>query len=161
MSTVGLLAYVLGDESDPYAALALAALVCLLERPTVLLDVGFQLSFLAVFGILYITPLFQQVLPAWHGLGNAIAVSLGAQLAVTPVIAHSFHILTLLGVLLSPLAVVVAAITVIGGLLTLPLMLLGVGVFYMQAIGILIQGVVSLSEMCLQLPFFWQKVLSL
>ncbi len=81
-------------------ALGVAATALLLSRPGVLFDIGFQLSFGAVSGILVIgQPLITRLrearvgpeprtaLPAWvRTLGSTVAVSLGAQLGTLPVL---------------------------------------------------------------------------
>lgn len=81
-------------------ALGLAATLLLLARPGALFDIGFQLSFGAVAGILIIGqplvtrfrggsagPEKQWGPPAWaRTLGSTVAVSLGAQLGTLPVL---------------------------------------------------------------------------
>jgi competence protein ComEC len=56
MSTVLLLAPILGRRYDPLAALAVSAALMLLFDPDVLADAGFQLSFLAILGITLVSP---------------------------------------------------------------------------------------------------------
>jgi competence protein ComEC len=77
-----------------YNSLAIAAFLLLLIQPTDLMDVGFQLSFLAVLGIVSLFP----VINSWvvsHGWINKIwslaAVSLSAQLATFPLSLYYFH----------------------------------------------------------------------
>jgi len=88
MGLLLLAAMLLDRESQLMNALALAALVLLVWRPGDLWDPGFQLSFAATAGIIYLTPSITSWLaakgwPAW--LATAVAVSVGAQAAVTPV----------------------------------------------------------------------------
>lgn len=56
MLTPTLLAPLFREESDPPSSLALAGLVLLLDNPWVVADLGFQLSFASVAGLLLITP---------------------------------------------------------------------------------------------------------
>lgn len=83
--------------------LALAALLLLLVSPQSLFDVGFQLSFLAVF--------FIQLLPfssgsgLWHRLRGLFVVSLAAQLGTMPLVAYYFHVLPVYGLLTQFVAV--------------------------------------------------------
>lgn len=78
--------------------LALTAVCMLAVRPLVLFDVGFQLSFLAVLGILLWVPLFEGLVSARFMQGHPVVrwlwglftVSFAAQLAVAPLIAYYF-----------------------------------------------------------------------
>jgi ComEC/Rec2-related protein len=88
MGLLLLAATLLDRESQLLNALALAALLLLAWRPGDLWDPGFQLSFAATAGIVYLTP----AITAWladrgwpASLATAVAVSMGAQAAVTPV----------------------------------------------------------------------------
>jgi len=71
--------------------------------PLVLLDIGFQLSFLAFIGLLYLTPFFSKRLervPQAFGLRQNLASTLGAQALVLPLLLYNFGRLSLI----SPLA---------------------------------------------------------
>ena len=78
--------------------LAFAAIVLLLVNPLSLFDVGFQMSFMAVFSILVWVPLLMGVFPADYLLSHRllrwfwsmVAVSLAAQIGVAPLIAYYF-----------------------------------------------------------------------
>ena len=109
-------------ESQVMNALALAAVILLVWRPGDLRDPGFQLSFAATAGIIYLaTPLIallkERGWPPW--LAGAIAVSLGAQLAVTPVMLAHFNQLSLIGVAANLLVVPLAGPATTLGMLTL------------------------------------------
>lgn len=70
---------------------ALAAFILLLVNPKILFDVGFQLSFSAVAGILLLTPplsnyLQKQITFLPRKVADAIAVSVSAQLATAPLV---------------------------------------------------------------------------
>jgi competence protein ComEC len=88
MGLLLLAATLLDRESQLMNALALAAVLLLAWRPRDLWDPGFQLSFAATAGIIYLTPVISIWLAGrgWPGwLAAAVAVSAGAQAAVTPV----------------------------------------------------------------------------
>lgn len=78
--------------------LAFTAIVMLLVTPKALFDVGFQLSFMAVFTILLFVPLFYRPVSAEYlmthrfikWLWGMVAVSVAAQLGVAPLIAYYF-----------------------------------------------------------------------
>ena len=111
-------AILLERESQLLNALALAGLLLLAWRPEDLWDPGFQLSFAATAGIVWLAPgaaraLRDRGLPRW--LAAALAVSLTAQVAVTPVMASHFNQLSLVGIAANLAVVPLAgAATVIG-----------------------------------------------
>lgn len=105
MAIVGLLAFSLDEKPDPYVALGLAALVCLLWQPLLVFDAGFQLSFIAVLGILYLTPVFKRLLPGNNYCVNLFAVSLAASSATMPLIAYYFYLVSIAAITISPLLV--------------------------------------------------------
>lgn len=73
----------------------LSAWILLLWDPNLLWDVGFQLSYAAVAGILWIYPWVRRPMLDWptHGryLGELIAVSIAAQVFTTPLSLMHFH----------------------------------------------------------------------
>ena len=79
-------------------ALAFTAIVMLMWSPAWLFDVGFQMSFLAVFAILLFVPLFEDVFSAKYlmehqwikRIWGLVVVSCSAQLGVAPLIAFYF-----------------------------------------------------------------------
>jgi len=88
MGLLLLAATLLDRESQLMNALALAVLALLAWRPGDLGEPGFQLSFAATAGIIYLTPTVSDWLSGWgwpKWLATSAAVSLAAQAAVTPV----------------------------------------------------------------------------
>ena len=98
----------------------LTAMVLLCFRPAWLLDVGFQLSFGAVAGLIWLYPklkgYFCHYLPAI--LGEAIAVTMAAQLVVLPFLVAYFHQLPLISlvsnILLVPILELATILTMVG-----------------------------------------------
>jgi competence protein ComEC len=84
-------------DKDAYNTLAMSALFLLLYNPGFLFDVGFQLSYAAVLGIVTFYRPVYRLLYFKNGLLNkawaATAVSVAAQLGAFPVAAHYFHFL--------------------------------------------------------------------
>ncbi len=122
MGLLLLAALLLDRESQLPNALALAALALLIWRPGDLWDPGFQLSFAATAGIVHLAPGITGALtargqPTW--LAAAVAVSLGAQAAVTPIMLTHFNQLSLIGVVANLLVVPLAAMATILGMLAL------------------------------------------
>jgi competence protein ComEC len=98
MGAAGLLATLGGRRSSRFFALALAALVTLAIDPSVAVDVGWQLSFAAVVGILLLAAPLRRAICARigsHGwrraLAEAVAVTVAATLATAPLIAFHFE----------------------------------------------------------------------
>ncbi len=61
MALVFLIAFLWGRQRDIYNSLALAGIVILILYPAALFDISFQLSFCAVFSIIYIVPRLNQL----------------------------------------------------------------------------------------------------
>lgn len=103
--------------------LAFAAIVCLLFFPMWLLDIGFQLSFIAVLALNYSRQLAERLPNAWpQWLRLGLAATLLAQLATLPIIAHHFGQIPLFGslaanLLAAPLMAILVPLSFIAGLL--------------------------------------------
>lgn len=78
-----------------YNTLAASALFLLLINPYLIMDVGFQLSYLAVIGIVYLQPIIYEWWEPKNGLLEKIwaitSVSIAAQVATFPLGLHYFH----------------------------------------------------------------------
>ncbi len=86
MALVGLGAGWLRRDNDAATALALAALLWLALYPAALFGLGFQLSFAATWGLIFLSPVLEPPLrPRW--LAQLAGATLGAQLAVLPLLA--------------------------------------------------------------------------
>jgi competence protein ComEC len=97
MAGAMLIARLGGSRAHAASALGLAALAMLLAAPSVLWDVGFQLSALATAGlILFAGPIEARLAgwPAW--LREPVALTLAAQLTTLPVVVGSFERLSLI-----------------------------------------------------------------
>lgn len=109
-----------GHARHAVAALATAVLASLLIDPLVARSVGFLLSVSATAGILVVAPRIRARLPARPGrLGDAVAVTLGASIGVTPGLLASFGEAPLASVpaniVAAPLAAVAFAVTTAAG----------------------------------------------
>jgi competence protein ComEC len=78
-----------------YNILAASAFVLLLWNPMFLFDVGFQLSYFAVIGIVHFYPKIQKIVISKNKIINwtwdALAIGFAAQLVVTPLSLYYFH----------------------------------------------------------------------
>jgi len=83
-------------------SLVLAAAVLLLINPKLLRDdIGFQLSFLAVLGIVYYYPIlntgFEKIkIPKLKGIRDIIGITIAAQILTLPIIAFNFSLASLI-----------------------------------------------------------------
>lgn len=95
MFTLVLLAPMLARRSNIYNTLAASAFLLLLWNPRWLFSVSFQLSYLAVLGIVYLQPRIYNWLVFRHPLLNKLwvwtSVSLAAQIATSPISMYYFH----------------------------------------------------------------------
>jgi competence protein ComEC len=98
MGAAGLLATLAGRRASRLYALGLAAVVTLAIDPRVASNVGWQLSFAAVLGILLLASPIREWLTARLGRGSwrralaeGVAVTVSATLATAPLIAHVFE----------------------------------------------------------------------
>ncbi|MBQ8969373.1 MAG: ComEC/Rec2 family competence protein [Bacteroidaceae bacterium] len=139
---------------DTWHTLGFSAFLLLLLSPAMLFDVGFQLSFSAVMGLLlYYRRLVAIGMPRsmWaRWLWKAWLISLSAQMGVLPLLLHYFHRISLMGLLFSPLYVSLATLIIYEGVLLLLLPTL-IGILRPQLEGMVtIQH--SLMTFAVQLP---------
>ena len=110
-----------GAERGRLLCLVAALLLCL--QPLWLADIGFQLSFGAAAGLLWLLPACQRLLPQAlpAPIGEAAAVSLAAQLAVLPLEVYYFQQFSLIAlvsnIVLVPVLEIAAQLALVGALL--------------------------------------------
>ena len=107
-----LLSIILGRERDVWSTLALAGLIILGIDPYALFTISFQLSFLAVIGILWLTPIFYNLIPD-SGLKKTqpgflfrmhqyflglIIVTISATIFLLPVTSFYFHRISIVSI---------------------------------------------------------------
>jgi competence protein ComEC len=102
-------------------ALLIAALAILIFNPLLLLyDVGFQLSFLAVLGIIYLSPVFDFYLARFwffknKGVRKITSMTLGAQVFTLPILVYNFGTISLVAPVVNVLVVpLLPAVLVLG-----------------------------------------------
>ncbi|SHF49094.1 DNA internalization-related competence protein ComEC/Rec2 [Desulforamulus putei DSM 12395] len=155
MAMLLLLAYHLGRQPDWPTTLAAAAGIILICNPLDLYDIGFQLSFAATWGLLYLTPKLAQLLPKFPGnMSLLITVPLAAQLATLPLVVLYFNLVSPVSVLANLLtAHLVALIMLFGGIsLLFGLILLPLAGFVNVATGLLTDLFLWLVQFCSSLP---------
>jgi competence protein ComEC len=91
MATAGLLAIALGRGASAVYSLLLAAVVTLMLNPRATGDPGWQLSFVAVTGMLTLGPLLQKPMRRLpRPVPEAVGATVAATLATSPLLAHEF-----------------------------------------------------------------------
>lgn len=95
MGILVFLAQLTGRQASAFLVLFLAGFVMLFRSPSLVFDIGFQLSFLATFGLIYLRPVFS-VIPRIKNLvektviGEDLATTLTAQLMTLPILLVNF-----------------------------------------------------------------------
>jgi competence protein ComEC len=112
MGSMFLIAEYLGRQRSASTALAFAAAVMVGIEPQILWDASFQLSFLAMTGLIFLAPYFQActrkgiditigkegaAAPLCNFIADSFAVTLAAILATWPVIAYYFDVVSFVG----------------------------------------------------------------
>jgi competence protein ComEC len=142
MASVFLMAELLGRQKNAFVAMAFSAAIMVAITPRVLWDVSFQLSFLAIAGLIFIAPPIQELgrravhriladdgfaSPAAIVVTDSFSITIGALVAVWPLIALNFGIFSVVGPLsnfliapaLSPI-IILGAITAFVGIISMP-----------------------------------------
>lgn len=143
---------ILGRQSLALYALSLAGFIMLFISPSLISDIGFQLSFLSTLGLLYIRPLFGRgrlkIILKKSIIGEDVATTVSAQIATLPILFANFGSYSVISVLVNGLVLwTVPILMVLGGLGTI--------------FGILLEPVGKIF-LYLSLPFllYFQKVVS-
>ncbi len=88
-------ATIFGRQNRIYNSIAASAFFLLLYEPKFIVDIGFQLSYLAVLGIVFVHPLIRAVFSIRNRLlrpiTDYIGMSIGAQAGAGPLAAYYFH----------------------------------------------------------------------
>ncbi|MFH1451012.1 MAG: ComEC/Rec2 family competence protein [bacterium] len=111
-----------GRLYDSKNALALVAFLMVLANPMILrFDIGFQLSFLATLGILYVSPILGKFFaksPNTFGFKETFLMTVSAQIMVLPLILFYFHNLSLVSIPANLLVLPLVPLGMLTGFLT-------------------------------------------
>lgn len=144
MTSLIIVSQVLKRKSNIYNTLAVAAFFLLIYDPYQLFSVGFQLSFIAVLGIVYLQPrIFNSISidnKVFNYVWYLISVTLAAQIAVMPLALHYFHIFPVYFLLANLPLIFMAYIILSGGFLLIVTALLPIVPMF---IGLLLEWVVK------------------
>jgi competence protein ComEC len=100
MASLVYLAQILGREAESGRVLLVAGLLMVLASPLFLFDLGFQLSFLASAGLVYLVPKLREQ-PFFLFRRESFASTVAAQLATLPLLVGSFGTLNLISPLIN------------------------------------------------------------
>jgi len=119
MCIVYMAGIIFSRESNPFNSLAIAFMLILIYEPASLFQVGFQLSFFAVFGILLVNKYFQDFYKKYSitGLKRKVitffAATMFAQLFTIPILLHHFGYVSLTGIINNIFAIPLAGLILI------------------------------------------------
>lgn len=116
-SIMGIFAFsaqILGRQNLAIYALSLTGYLMLLFSPSLIFDIGFQLSFLATLGLLYFSPIFQR--SKLRIIGEDLQTTVSAQTATLPILLANFGTYSLWSVLINGLVLwTIPILMIIGG----------------------------------------------
>ena len=147
-------------------SLVLTAAVLLLINPKLLRDdVGFQLSFLALAGLVYVYPIFEAIwgkikLPKLKGVSDALLITLAAQVFTLPVLAYNFSQISLIAPLANLAVLWVLPILTILILTALPLsaILPGLSFLFFLPSLILTKYILTMVKYLAKIPYGYLEI---
>ncbi len=131
MFSLILLAETLSRQQNAYNTVAISAFCLLVYDPNLITNVGFLLSFFAVFGMIQIQPLLNPLIiidkrKNWiywliDRLWKVTTVAVAAQIATFPLTIYLFHQFPNYFLLANPIVILLSSVVLIGGLVFLVL----------------------------------------
>lgn len=115
MAALGVTAYTTGAERRPTRLLALTVVGMVLVDPMVVWAPGWWMSVTATLGVVVLGPRLEAVLPGPDWCRRPLAITLGAQLAVGPVLVAVFGVPPIVAVPANLLALPAAAFVTVAG----------------------------------------------
>ena len=154
MGILGLLAYYTGRQNQLITALAIAGFTVLLIRPAALFTAGFQLSFAATWGLVYLYPHIRARFPDPGRWLDLILLPLCAELAVLPIVLYHFYLISPVSIISNILVSYLAGFIVIMGFIALFIsqFLPGLAAFFLYPAGFSIELILGLVEGLKKIP---------
>jgi len=124
MGVAFLLSFIVKREYHVYNSLALAAMIILAIWPWQIFDVGFQLSFISVLSIIFISPKILSILPKpkrrlFYLMQASFVISTSAWIGATPLVAYYFGIVSLISAIVNVFVVFLMPFIIAGGFIYL------------------------------------------
>jgi competence protein ComEC len=158
MAIIALFARMTGRNYDAGRALVITALLMVVYDPRVLTDISFQLSFLATGGVLFITPkviLWVKFMPMRFGFREIVATTIGANIAVLPILLYSTGIFSVVSlpanILILPIIPLTMFFSFITGMVGFILPILSIPFAYISHL--LLMYILSTIHFFASLPF--------
>jgi len=122
MVTVYYIYILLQRKPDLLHAMALAGFILLIGNTQELFDLGFQLSFLAVFGIYWLNKPILGIFPKYRNrilryFINITSISISAQIATLPLVLYYFHQFPLVSIVANLIVIPISEVFIIFSLL--------------------------------------------
>ena len=128
------------QSTNIYNTMAASAFCLLLYDPFFVMSVGFQLSYIAVFGIVFIHPhlyvLWEPQSRLWDEIWKVTSVSIAAQIATVPISLYYFHQFPNYFLIANLLVIPASFVVLVAGLAVLPAAIVP---FLAKAVGFLLQ----------------------
>lgn len=116
LASLFLFARAIGRKKNLLNPLVFVGFIMILQNPLILrFDLGFQLSFMAMFGLIYIAPILEKLffkIP--KTLNEILSATLGAQLATFPIILYNFGRVSLIAPITNALILPVIPAAMLG-----------------------------------------------
>lgn len=119
MGSAVLVALAMDTKVKPLGSLLLAATIILLFNPLFISDLGFQLSFLATFGLIVTLPALQAKLD-WlpSTIATLISVPLAASVWVLPLISYEFNTIATYSIIVNVICTPLITLISLGGMIS-------------------------------------------
>jgi competence protein ComEC len=150
MGLAAAFAVIYNENYSSKLALIYAAFICVLIQPFSVCNVGFQLSFLATFALLFTYDIWKYLVKS-----NAVATVLAAQFITFPIVAYNFNVLTFVGIILSPIVTFAVGFVVIFAFLSILFSLISFGSFFLFIAGFMGEVIYKLCLWAAELPGSW------
>lgn len=113
MAEIALVGMLIDRQRDAIISLFVSAVIMLIINYEYLFDIGFQLSFLATWALIYLAPKIEKIIKS-----PILAVSLAPIIATTPIIAYNFCQINIISIISNIIIVPIVEVLVLLGFIT-------------------------------------------
>lgn len=130
MIVLSIIADIIGRSYDLLSSLSMAAVIMIVKNGYIITNSAFLLSFLALFGIIFINPVFnndnrlfifinkKKINKLCRRILESLSVSLSIQMATLPVVLNVYYQIPLYGIFLNIIVIPLMSFVMIGGIIT-------------------------------------------